>query len=79
MTLHATLENSAWASAVVFFGFWPVFTWWLRRWYTKQSGAAPYRVAILPDGRRLAVLGALWALLPASYTFAYVAASLLAR
>jgi len=79
MTRPAALETSAWASAVVFLGFWPVLTWWLRRWYTKQTGAASYRVAVLPDGRRLVVLGALWALLPASYTFAYVAASLFAH
>jgi hypothetical protein len=70
MTLQHAILRSIVFSGFVFAILWPALTWYLRRWYEGHWWHPDYEPNSRVAGRRLVFLGALWALLPAAYSFA---------
>lgn len=79
MSIGHAMAQSAVIGGGAFAVFWPVLTWWLRRWYERHWWHPLYEFNSPTVRRRLLVLGGLWALLPASYCFTVVMIVLLTR
>lgn len=71
MNIEYAVARAAGMAAVAFVVFWPLLTWWLRRWYQRHWWHPLYEFDSPHVKRRLLFLGALWALLPAAYAFAW--------
>jgi hypothetical protein len=70
MTRHALMQSAAFGG-LVFVLFWPPLTWWLARWLRRHQADPIHGSESARVTRRVLLMGALWALLPATYAFAF--------